>query len=144
MSEIHVVGVDNSEGSIRAVQYAVDQASKTNAIIKIIHVLEWSPYTFLTNEELAERHKRRREELERAKASIIDLVVTKIDEQGVSIEGEVRYGHIAEQLQQYCKELGASHIYIGRHGGGAISTRLFGSVPGALVQISDIPVTVVP
>ncbi len=144
MSEIYVVGVDDSEGSIRAVQYAVDQASKTKAMVRIIHVLEWSPYTFLTNEELAERHKRRKEELERAKTAIVDLVVKKINEQGVSIEGEVRYGHIADQMQQYCKELGADHMYIGRHGGGSISTRLFGSVPSALVQVSDIPVTVVP
>ncbi len=144
MSVIYVVGVDGSEGSVRAVQYAVDQASKTNAAVKIIHILEWSPYTFLTNEELAERHKRRRDELERAKTAIVDLVVTKINEQGVSIEGEVRYGHVAEQLQQYCEETGAGHMYIGRHGGGAISTRIFGSVPGALVQISNIPVTVVP
>ncbi len=144
MSLIYVVGVDGSEGSVRATQYAVDQASKTNAAVKIIHVLEWSPYTFLTNEELAERHKRRKEELERAKTAILDLVVTKINEQGVSIEGVVHYGHVAEQMQQYCEEIGANHIYIGRHGGGAISTRIFGSVPGALVQISNIPVTVVP
>ncbi len=144
MSIICVVGVDGSEGSVRAVQYAVDQASKINAVVKIIHVLEWSPYTFLTNEELAERHKRRKEELERAKTAIIDLVVTKINEQGVSIEGEVRYGHVAEQMQHYCEEIGASHMYIGRHGGGAISTRIFGSVPSALVQISNIPITVVP
>ncbi len=144
MSEIYVVGVDGSEGSVRAVQYAVDQALKTNAAVKIIHVLEWSPYTFLTNEELAERHKRRKQELERAKTAIVDLVVKEINEQGVSIAGEVRYGNIVEQLQEYCKELDASHMYIGRHGGGAISTRIFGSVPGALVQISNIPITVVP
>ncbi|MCP4494886.1 MAG: universal stress protein [Gammaproteobacteria bacterium] len=144
MSLIYVVGVDGSEGSVRATQYAVDQASKTNAAVKIIHVLEWSPYTFLTNEELAERHKRRKEELERAKTAILDLVVTKINEQGVSIEEVVYYGHVAEQMQQYCEEIGATHMYIGRHGGGAISTRIFGSVPGALVQISNIPVTVVP
>ncbi len=144
MSEIYVVGIDGSEGSVRAVQYAVDQAVKTNAAVKIIHVLEWSPYTFLTNEELAERHGRRKQELERAKTAIVDIVVKKVNEQGVSITGEVRYGHIAEQLQQYCEELTASHMYIGRHGGGAISTRVFGSVPGALVQISNVPVTVVP
>ncbi|MCP3688643.1 MAG: universal stress protein [Gammaproteobacteria bacterium] len=144
MAEIYVVGVDGSEGSVRTAQYAVDHAAKTNAVVKIIHILEWSPYTFLTNEELAERHKRRKDELERAKTAILDLVVTKINEQGVSIEEEVRYGHISEQMQQYCDEVGASHMYVGRHGGGSISTRIFGSVPGALVQISNIPVTVVP
>ncbi len=144
MSEIYLVGIDGSDGSVRAVQYAVDQALKTQASVKIIHVLEWSPYTFLTNDELAERHKRREEELERAKTAIVDLVVKKINEQGVPISGEVRYGNIVDELQKYSEELSASHIYIGRHGGGSISTRIFGSVPGALVQVSGIPVTVVP
>ncbi len=144
MAEIYVVGIDGNEGSVRAAQYAVDHAAKTNAAVKIIHILEWSPYTFLTNEELAERHKRRKDELERAKTAILDLVIKEINEQGVSIEGEVRYGHISEQMQQYCDEIGANHVYIGRDGSGPISARVFGSVPGALVQISNIPVTVVP
>ncbi len=144
MSEIYVVGIDDSEGSIRAAQYAVDHASKTKAAVKILHVLEWSPYSFLTPEELEERHKLRRQELERAKSAIVDFLVNKIKTGDVSVEGDVRYGHVAESIHQYCGEINATHLYVGRHGGGGLSTRLFGSVPGALVQSAKIPVTVVP
>ena len=144
MPENYVVGIDGSEGSIRAAQYTIDLASKSHAKVLIIHVLEWSPYSFLTNEELAERHKRRREELERAKSAIVDLVLTKLNTGDVSVEKEVRYGSIAEEIQRYCADQEATHIFIARHGGGGLATRLFGSVAGALVQTSNVPVTVVP
>ena len=144
MPESYVVGIDGSEGSIRAAQYAVDLASKSNAKVYIIHILEWSPYSFLTNEELAERHKRRKEELERAQAAIIDLVITKLKTGDVSVEKEVRYGRIAAEIQRYCDDMGATHICIGRHGGSELASNLFGSVAGALVQSSKVPVTVVP
>ncbi len=145
MPESYVVGIDGSEGSIRAAQYAIDQASKSKAKVQIIHILEWSPYSFLTNEELAERHKRRKEELERAQSAIIDLVITKLKTGDVTVEKEVRYGRIADEIQRYCDDLGATHICIGRNGGsGGLAANLFGSVAGTLVQSSKVPVTVVP
>ncbi len=142
MSKSYVVGIDGSEGSIRTAQYALAQADKAGASLKVIHVLEWSPYSFLTPEELEERHKRRQEELERAKTAVIGPMLEKLGSD--SAEGEVRYGQIAEVISNYCDEIGADQAFVGRHGGGGLTSRLFGSVPGILVQISNIPVTVVP
>ena len=142
MSKSYVVGIDGSEGSIRTAQYALAQAEKAGASLKVIHVLEWSPYSFLTPEELDERHKRRGEELDRAKSAIIEPVLGKLGSE--STEGEVRYGQIAEVMSKYCDEIGAEQCFVGRHGGGGLTSRLFGSVPGSLVQISNVPVTVVP
>ena len=142
MSKSYVVGIDGSEGSIRTAQYALVQAQKAGATLKVIHVLEWSPYSFLTPEELEVRHKRRGEELERANTAIIGPVIEKLG--SGDIEGEVRYGHIAEVISTYCDETGAEQAFVGRHGDGGLTSRLFGSVPGLLVQISNIPVTVVP
>ena len=142
MSKSYVVGIDGSEGSIRTAQYALAQAQGAGASLKVLHVLEWSPYSFLTPEELEERKKRRREELERANTVIIAPIIDKLGTDG--IEGEVRYGQIAEVISKYCDEIGAEQCFVGRHGGGGLTSRLFGSVPGALVQISNVPVTVVP
>ena len=142
MSKSYVVGIDGSEGSIRTAQYALAQAEKAGASLKVVHVLEWSPYSFLTPEELEERHKRRQEELERAKSAVIAPMLEKLG--GDNVEGEVRYGQIAEVISNYCDEIGADQSFVGRHGGGGLTSRLFGSVPGVLVQISNVPVTVVP
>ncbi len=143
MSEIYVVGIDGSNSSIRAAKHAADQASKLGAHLKVIHVLEWSPYSFLTPEELEERHKRRGEELERANSAIVGPILEELGSDVVT-EGEVRYGKIAEEIYKYCKETGAAQAFLGHHGERSVASRIFGTVPGALVQISDIPVTIVP
>jgi len=148
MSQKHhyIVGVDGSEASLRAAHYAVAEAAKSGASIKILHVLEWSPYSFLTPEELEERHVQRAQELERAQAVIIDPLINalKAIEKDVSIQGEVCYGQVAKELNQYCDGAEAEKIFIGRSGNGPLKNRLFGSVPSALLQSAVVPITVVP
>jgi len=144
MALCYVVAVDGSDGGIKAAKYALEKAAHAAAELKILHVLEWSPYSFLTPEELAERHKRRGEELQRAQTAICDPIVKILGTTSTPISTEVRYGHVTEVIAKYTKEVGASQIFIGRHGGGQLTSRVFGSVPSSLIQISDVPVTVVP
>jgi nucleotide-binding universal stress UspA family protein len=144
MALCYVVAVDGSDGGIRAAKYALHKAMHASAELKIIHVLQWSPYSFLTPEELAERHKRRGEELQRAKTAICEPAIKALGTTPVPLSAEVRYGNIPEVISQYCTEVNASQVFIGRHGGGQLATRVFGSVPATLIQISDVPVTVVP
>jgi nucleotide-binding universal stress UspA family protein len=144
MSKIYVIGIDGSKGCIRAAEYAAEHAVKANASIKLLHVLQWSPYSFLTPEELGERHKRRSEELHRAQTALIEPMIKRLATEGLTVEGEARYGEIAEVIHNYSEEVGATHAFLGRHGDSGLMTRIFGSVPAALIQVSTIPVTVVP
>lgn len=140
-----VIAVDGSEGSLRAATFAADRAKAQDGAISVIHVLEWSAYSFLTQEELAERHMRREEELNRAKDAIVAPIVEKLKAAGAAnVEGVVRYGNVAEVVNKFASEKKDAQVFIGRHGGSGISSRIFGSVPGTLVQIADVPVTVVP
>jgi nucleotide-binding universal stress UspA family protein len=75
MSEKYIVACDGSSASERALDFAVANAKSTGASILVAHVLEWSPYSFLTPEELEERHKRRAEELDRAQKAVVDKIV---------------------------------------------------------------------
>jgi nucleotide-binding universal stress UspA family protein len=146
MSHRYIVGVDDSKASIRAAHYAVKNAAKSGASIKILHVLEWSPYSFLTLEEQEERHRQHGKELKRTKSALIDPIVNELTaaSKNVSITGKVCYGQAAKELNQYCDEMAAEKIFIGRNSSGTLSTRLFGSVPSALLQCAKVPVTVVP
>ena len=144
MSQIILVGTDCSECSDRALDYAAQWARNVNAHLIVVHVIEWSPYTFNTPQELAERHKRREEELERAHREVIDPVVSRLAGEVSDVEGIVRHGHAADTLNQVANEQGADNIVIGRKGASRLKAQLFGSVAGSLVQISDHPVTVVP
>lgn len=144
MPKTFLVGCDGSPASRRAVDFAVKQAKQADAAIVVLHVLEWSPYSFLTPTELEERHKRRGEELERAKEAIIDPVLEAVSSSGVSVSADMRYGRVVETLVDAAKSSGAAQIFIGRTGDSAMASRFFGSVAGSLMQASAVPVTIVP
>lgn len=144
MSQKLVVGYDGSEGAKRALDFAVGRAKKQGATLLIAHVLEWSPYSFLTPDELEERHKRRKEELERAESAVLAPVSASLEGSGVPVETELRYGHIAETLCEIAEKSGADQVIIGRTGHSQLASRLFGSVAGSLAQASPVPVTIVP
>lgn len=144
MSNKFVVGYDGSPGSQRAVDFAIEAAKISGASVSIAYVLEWSPYSFLTPEELEERHKRRREELNRAKTAVIDPLLESVADRGVEVDSVTKYGHVAETLCSIVEELGASQLFIGRTGESAIMSRFFGSVAGSLAQIAPVPCTLIP
>ncbi len=143
MSDIFVVGHDGSKGSDRAIAFAVARAKAGGAELRIAHILEWSAYSFLTPEELEARHKRRQQEMERAEKDV-DPVVERVRAEGIPASAVIRYGHVAEILCKIAEEVGAAQIFIGRTGHSKLGARLFGSVPGALMQSAPVPVTVVP
>lgn len=144
MSKVLLVGVDCSGCSDRALIYAAKRAEQSKLQLIVAHVIEWSPFSFNTPQENEVRHKRREDELERAHNEIVDPVVSDLRKQGLYARGVIRHGHPAETLNDLAQEFGATNIIIGKTGSSRIKTQLFGSVANTLVQISELPVTVVP
>ena len=143
MSKI-VLGYDESKSASHALEFAGSLAKSSGSQIVVVHVLEWSPYSFLTPEELEERHKRRTEELERADKALLAPAKSRLEEMGATVTTVMKYGHIVETLVKVIKDEGASQIIIGRTGHSSMSSRLFGSVAGSLAQVSPVSVTIVP
>lgn len=144
MSELYLIAFDGSAPSDRALDYGVARAKAANAHILLAHVLEWSPYSFLSAEEIAERHKRRKEEVGRAETVILEPIRKKLSAEGLQVASEVRYGHVAEVLCDLATEVKATQIIIGRTGEKGLQARLFGSVTATLSQVAPVPCTIVP
>lgn len=144
MSTSYVVACDGSEASGRAIKLAIEQAKSSGASLVLAHVLEWSPYSFLTPEELEERHGRRKEELDRAQKALVDPLIQSISSEGVDARAVIRYGHIAETLADVAKKEGSSQIFIGRAGQSNLVNLVFGSVAASMAQIAPVPCTIVP
>lgn len=144
MSECLVVGIDDSDCSLRALDFAVTRAKRSGARIVLSFVIEWSPYSFNTPEENEVRHKRREEEIEKANSSVLDPALKRLAETGLSATAIVRHGNVADVLSEVAKENDADQIIVGRIGESGLKSMLFGSVTSKLVQTSTIPVTVVP
>lgn len=144
MTAVYLVGVDGSNCSSRAINYAMERARDSGGKILIAHVIEWSQFTFSTPQENEERHKRREEELKRAHAEVVDPIVACVREEGIEAEGLIRHGHASDTLASLAEEHDATCIIIGRRGDSRLRKKIFGSVASNLVQIADCPVSVVP
>lgn len=139
-----MVGVDCSECGDRAIKFAADLARLSGARLYVAHVIEWSPYSFSTVQENAERHKRREEEIQRAHNEIVDPVVARLKSEDLDVEGLVHHGHVADTLNSLAKSNGVINVIVGRQGSSKLKAHVFGSVGSRLVQSADCAVTVVP
>lgn len=140
-----VVGLDGGEADARALAFATHQAKLIGTCeLKLVYVIEWSPFSFQTPEENEERHKRREEELTMARERIMDPAVKKASEGGLSVEGIVRHGNVADILDDVAQKSGALQIVVGRVGLRGIKDRLFGGVTARLAVASSVPVTIIP
>lgn len=144
MTQSLIAAYDGSPAGRRAVDMALSQARDRGATLVVAHVLEWSPYSFLTPDELAERHKRRADELKRAETAVMAPLIEELATSGVQVKTEIRYGHVAETICTIAREHDAAQIFIGRTGQSGFVERLFGSVAGSLAQIAPVACTIVP
>ncbi|WP_390911200.1 universal stress protein [Pseudosulfitobacter sp. SM2401] len=139
-----IIGLDGTETGERALAFAKDLASRTDGCeLLVVYIIEWSPFTFQTAEENAQRHKRREEEIALATSRIVEPALQSLKDAGFAATGVVRHGDVAETLNKITVENGGSQIIVGRMSANGFSKRLFGSSTQNLVMHADVPVTVV-
>lgn len=109
----------------------------------IVYVIEWSPYSFQTPEENAERHKRREEEIQTATDRVVKPAVENLKKEKIKARGIVRHGDVAHILEAIAEEDNAQQIIVARSSEGGFAQRLFGSATVSLVLHAKVPVTVV-
>jgi nucleotide-binding universal stress UspA family protein len=143
MEKVIVVGVDCGDASRRTVAFARDRAKAIGAELVLAHVIPWSPYSFTTPEENEVRHRRREEELASAREQVLEPAAAIVGDT-VPFTTVARHGDRAELLCSLAREHDAVHILVGRNGESRLRRSVFGSVPAQLIQMADVPVTVVP
>jgi nucleotide-binding universal stress UspA family protein len=133
-----VVGYDGSAQARAAVRHAVELAQGGRVVV--VHAYE-SPPPRLTSRW---RELLAQEQAERAQA-VLDAVLLEGNEELAEAdwEGRLAAGHPAQAILDVAHEAGADAIVVGSRGYGPASA-LVGSVSRALLQIADLPVTVIP
>lgn len=139
-----VVGLDGHGSGDRALAYATQLAKLIGECeLLVVYIIEWSPYSFQTAEENAQRHKRREEEIDTAISRIVDPAVVELTKAGMTARGIVRHGDVAKTLNAISIEETANQIVISRSSEGGFAQRIFGSSTANLVMSASVPVTVV-
>ena len=139
-----VIGLDGQSSGDKALNFARELAASTEKCeLVVVYVIEWSPFSFQTAEENAERHKRREEEISIAMERVVNPAVTSLTNAGLSAQAVVRHGDVADTIDDIAYKEGATQIIVARSSAGGLTTRLFGSSTANLVMNARVPVTVV-
>lgn len=139
-----VIGMDGEGSGDRALTFATDLANRIgDCELLVAYVIEWSPYSFQTAEENAQRHKRREEEISTAMERVVQPAVDALKGNGMNASGIVRHGDVAQTLNGICEKAGGHQIIICRSSEGGITKRIFGSSTANLVMSATVPVTVI-
>ena len=140
-----VVGLDGSAPGEKALAHAKMLASLIGECeLVLVFVIEWSPYSFHTPQELEDRHARREAEIEKARTHVLIPAAELAEAEGFTVTTEVHHGDAATLLDEIATEKGATQIEIGRTGAHGLRERLFGGVSGKLVASATVPVTIIP
>jgi nucleotide-binding universal stress UspA family protein len=129
-----VTGVDGSEPSRAALNWALGQARLTGATVDALIAWEFPLFTVgpvLLPPEDPESVARR----------VLDEVMAQTPREGVEVRCRVEPGHPAQALVDAAK--GAELLVVGSRGRGAFTAALLGSVANYCVQHAPCPVVVV-
>lgn len=139
-----VIGLDGEGSGARALGYAKRLAGLIgDCELLAVYVIEWSPYSFQTAEENAQRHKRREAEIAQAMERVVEPAVASLKSAGILARGIVQHGDVADTLNRIAKTEAAEQIVVCRSSEGGFAQRIFGSATGNLVMSATVPVTVV-
>jgi len=131
-----VVGVDGSEHSHRALEWAIREAARWGATVTVLHA--WRFGVSPTDPNAAEATR----EIGRAAQHLVDHEVAFACEAGIDAAGVVVFDGAARALTDAAAD--ADLLVVGSHGRGAVAATILGSVSQACVRHARCPVVVVP
>jgi nucleotide-binding universal stress UspA family protein len=126
-----VVGIDGSEGSNRALEWAAIEAARSGAVLEV-HAVYGPGYVFVTPHEVERAMQRL---LDDAGKHIADVAP------GVAFKGVIQQGSAAQSLIESSK--GADLLVVGSRGRGGFSGLLLGSVSQQCSLHAHCPIVIV-
>ena len=135
-----VIGVDGSDTSKRALQWALDYAEPDDRLIAA-HVWRLIPAGAFEVPaiDLTDLESRARVVLQESLDEVVDEASSK---DGPTIESVVRMGHVGEALIELSAD--ADLLVVGTRGYGGFRGLLLGSVSTYIVHHAKCPVTIIP
>ncbi len=137
-----LVPVDNSDGAMRAVDYAIRFAKERGPTeLTIVHAHEppiiYGEIAMYLPEEKAEDLQREHSE------GILRPAIEKAKAAGVAFTSKVLIGDVAKSIVACAEAAGCCAIVMGTRGMSAIGNLVMGSVATKVVHLTKLPVTLV-
>jgi nucleotide-binding universal stress UspA family protein len=137
--DLLVVGADGSPASDRALEWALDEARRRRATVRVVTTFGPVQHGGTLDEPTAARHAR--EAAEHVQAEQLTRVAGPYRED-VSLAAEVVEGRAVERLVDAARH--ARLLVVGSHGYGRLQQLLVGSVAAGCIRAAGCPVVVLP
>ena len=137
--ELVVVGVDGSAESVAALRWAARYATATGAQVRAM--LAWHYPGAAGGPPIEKAPKAVHDQTDAQMHETLDAAIAKAGEEAAGVEKATAYGHPAQVLIEASKEAGL--LVVGRHGHGAFTGMLLGSVSIHCVTGAHCPVVVI-
>ncbi|ACP36639.1 UspA domain protein [Sulfolobus islandicus Y.G.57.14] len=134
-----LVGYDGSENAERALDFAIELASKFSARLFVVEVID---LTLFYNSGVLPPLEATKSLEEKAKKDV-KKAIEKAKSKGVDTEGITLEGDPAHSILEFAKDNQVDVIVIGSRGLSKVQRIFLGSVSNKIVQESRIPVIVV-
>ncbi len=141
--ETIVVGVDGSEGSMRAARHAVAIARHWGAHIKLVTVVR-TPEGWWGIGGAPPSPESLSEALIEGQQKILQEFEEDLELEGVDYETVEELGDPATRLLAICEDSSADMMVIGRRGAGLAERVILGSTADRLTHLAPCPVLVIP
>ena len=133
-----LVGTDGSSNASAALQWALDYARMSHAMLRVLHAWHY-PYA---SSEAGAMMAPPPQVFEEGAQATLDQALGGVDTSGVVVETCVREGSAASALLEAAKD--ADVLVVGARGHGGFAGMILGSVATQCARHAEIPTVVVP
>ena len=141
---LYLVAVDGSQWSLRAVERAIDLASKTSANVMLLMVKDLSYLQPVLLEGTSPIILDQTAEENDTRAKVLAPLVEKYQNVNVEITTDLIWGDPTTVIKEQIKALHVNMLFVGRQGRSQIVDILLGSVANKLAHHVGIPIVLVP
>ncbi|MDY6817475.1 MAG: universal stress protein [Halobacteriales archaeon] len=134
---------DMSAGINRAIEHAIDAATRYDAELHVLYVVDAEAYSSYPGDEYVHEFEGLETALEQAGREAVERITDTAAEAGVSTEAVIRHGIPHEEILQYMTEADIGLTVIGSKNRPGEYRRMLGSVAERVVHMAERPVTIV-
>ncbi|MFP8889045.1 universal stress protein [Natrialbaceae archaeon A-CW2] len=134
---------DMSPGVDHATEHAIDAATRYDASLHVLYVVDADAYSSYPGDEYVHEFEGLERALEQAGTEEVEAVAEQAGDAGVSTVTEIRHGVPHEAILEYADEADIGLLVLGSKNRSGEYRRLLGSVAERVVRMSERPVTVV-
>ena len=135
-----LVPLDRSTGAEAALPVAADLAKADGGVIRLLHVGP-IPAAVVVEGRVIAYADQESDRLQQAVLAYLREAARHLD--GLPVEYAVRFGEPAEEILEEAREFGADLIAMATRGRSGVARLMLGSVAGAVLRRSEVPVVLV-